>query len=96
MYFPNGSSWLLDMITIYVKHFTLQYVELWKMTHCSLKSCWYRNKCFWNIKVAAVFDFIQSYLIWDKVFKKGPNKVCGRQPLKNLKGYGLNKQTISL
>ena len=26
---------------------------------------------------------------WDKVFKNGPSKVCGRQPLKNLKGYGL-------
>ena len=25
---------------------------------------------------------------WDKVFKSGPRKICGRQPLKNLKGYG--------
>ena len=33
---------------------------------------------------------------WDKVFKGGPSKICGRQPLKNLKGYGLLKQTISL
>ena len=33
--------------------------------------------------------------IWDKVFKYGPIKVCGRQPFKNLKGYGL-KQTITL
>ena len=23
--------------------------------------------------------------IWDKVFKNGPDKICGRQPLKNLK-----------
>ena len=29
--------------------------------------------------------------IWDKVFKNGPSKICGRQPLKNLKGYGLLK-----
>ena len=29
---------------------------------------------------------------WDKVFKNGPSKICGRQPLKNLKGYGLLKQ----
>ena len=28
---------------------------------------------------------------WDKVFKSGPSKICGRQPLKNLKGYGLLK-----
>ena len=25
--------------------------------------------------------------IWDKAFKNGPNKIWGRQPLKNLKGY---------
>ena len=34
--------------------------------------------------------------IWDKVFQSGPSKICGRQPLKNLKGYGLLKWTISL
>ena len=26
--------------------------------------------------------------IQDKVFKSGPSKVCGRQPLKNFKWYG--------
>ena len=26
---------------------------------------------------------------WDKVFKNEPSENCGRQPLKNLKGYGL-------
>ena len=26
---------------------------------------------------------------WNKVFKNGPSKTCGRQPLKNLKWYGL-------
>ena len=34
--------------------------------------------------------------IWDKVFKSGPSKVCGRQSLKNLKEYGLLKYIISL
>ena len=33
---------------------------------------------------------------WDKVFKNGPSKIFGRQPLKNLKEYGLLKQTILL
>ena len=33
--------------------------------------------------------------IWDKVFKSGLSKFCGRQPLKNFRGYGLLKQTIS-
>ena len=27
--------------------------------------------------------------MWSKVFKTGPNKNCGRQPLKKLKRYGL-------
>ena len=27
----------------------------------------------------------------DKVFKNGPSKICGRQPLKNLMGSGLPK-----
>ena len=32
--------------------------------------------------------------IWDKVFKNGPSEICGRQPLINLKCYGLHKQKI--
>ena len=32
--------------------------------------------------------------MWVKVFKNGPSKICGRQSLKKLKGYGLlNMQT---
>ena len=31
--------------------------------------------------------------IWHKVFKSGPSKTCGGQPLENLKGYGLLKQS---
>ena len=29
------------------------------------------------------------HFTWDKVLKNGPSKICGRQPLKNLKWYGL-------
>ena len=29
--------------------------------------------------------------MWDRVFKNEPSKICGRQLLKNLKGYGLLK-----
>ena len=32
--------------------------------------------------------------IYDKVFMSGLSKFCGRLPLKNLKGYGMHKQTI--
>ena len=27
--------------------------------------------------------------IWDKDFKNGPSKICGRQPLKNFKECGM-------
>ena len=36
-----------------------------------------------------------KWVKWDEVFKNGPNKICRRQLLRNLKGYGLLKQTIS-
>ena len=31
--------------------------------------------------------------MWDKVFKNGPSKICGRQPLKTFKGYNLLKKS---
>ena len=34
--------------------------------------------------------------VWEKVFKNGPGKICGMQPLKNLKGVWLLKQTVPL
>ena len=38
-----------------------------------------------------IFFFSKKVLTskWDKVFTIEPSKICGRQPLKNLKGYGL-------
>ena len=48
----------------------------------------------------AKFDTTTSivviHTIWDKVSKSGPSKICGRQPLKHLKGYGVFKETIFL
>ena len=35
-------------------------------------------------------------VIWVKVFKNGPRKICGRQPLKTLKWYGLPVDHIPL
>ena len=35
-------------------------------------------------------------ITWDKAFKSALSKICGRQPLKNVKGYGLLKQGYSL
>ena len=36
-----------------------------------------------------VFQFFFVVVIWDKVYKNGPNKFGERQPLKGVKGYGL-------
>ena len=33
-------------------------------------------------------------MIWIKIFDNGPCEVCGRQPLKNLKWYGLLKHSL--
>ena len=33
---------------------------------------------------------------WNKIFKNGPSKNCRRQPLKNLKEYGLPADHVSL
>ena len=32
-----------------------------------------------------VFNFLPFHIIWNKVFKNGPSKICGRGPLKNVK-----------
>ena len=37
------------------------------------------------------FEYLKFHAKWDQVFKNGPSKICGRQPLKNLKWYGLPK-----
>ena len=50
------------------------------------------------LKGLKLFHYYHEKLhyLWDKVFKNGTIKICGRQPLKNFKGYGRLKQTISL
>ena len=55
-----------------------------------------REKLFglnWSLHFCEMADETQ---IWNKVFKNGPSKICGKQTLKNLKWYGLSKQTLSL
>ena len=45
-----------------------------------------------NVLRFMLYDYAHDLLlkkkIWVKVFKNGPSKNCGRQPLKNLKAYG--------
>ena len=51
---------------------------------------------FFSVTVFLTHSYKTHLYIWDKVFTSVPSKICGRQPLKNLKGYGLLQQTISL
>ena len=46
-------------------------------------------------RIEANYVYSPKTITWGKVFKNGPSKICERQPFKNLKGYGLLKQTIS-
>ena len=48
---------------------------------CEVEGC---GKEYTTIHHLKVLFFLT---IWDKVFKSGPNKICGRQPLNSLKGY---------
>ena len=47
----------------------------------------YSNVSF--LKSLCTYEMDDCENKWDKVFKNGPSKVCGRQPLKDLKWYGL-------
>ena len=58
---------------------------------CSQAIYWVSQK-FW--KKNGLCDFLLPFAsyIWDNVFKNEPSKICGRQPLKKLKWYGLFNQ----
>ena len=57
--------------------------------------------CFYNIVENLILwtpfgIVVKAWSVWDKVSKNGLSKICRREPLKILKGYGVLKQTISL
>ena len=56
--------------------------------------------CMWTFSVCEEYkrykNFECYFLVWVKVFKGEPSKICGRQPFKTLRRYSLLRQTISL
>ena len=48
-------------------------------------------KSHYNPTVTLTLSLNNHSSIWDKVFKNGLSKICGRQPLKNLNRSGLLK-----
>ena len=55
--------------------------------------CIVQDVGYGNLKIKLMInsDFLNT---WVKVFKNGTSKFCGRQPLKNLKWYGLPRQIL--
>ena len=48
--------------------------------------------CFWHSSDRSTWKTrSRTTTMWDKVYKNGLSKICGRQPLKDLKGYRLLK-----
>ena len=70
-----------------------------KLARCTRKFCKIHKKIFFLKKLfdsftrnSEVCNFVGDntrYIIWVKVFKNRPSKICGRQPLKDLKRFGL-------
>ena len=56
--------------------------------------------CIWTFSACEEYkrykNFEVYFLVWVKVFKGEPSKICGRQPFKNLGRYSLLRQTVSL
>ena len=94
-YFPSRSVRAVNELHNFKMHETFFFCN-----PCPHRSC--KNN-FRNMLVdilsrdyTMAFYTMEFYRKCDTVFKNGPSKICGRQPLKNLKRYGLLKQTISL
>ena len=52
----------------------------------SLHSNRTKTICAMTLEISKAGEYVT--IKWDKVFKSGLSKFCGRQPLKNFKGYG--------
>ena len=89
----------LNLKTFWVKRRT--YFERFKWMH-KVKTF----NLYWIIIIRKVSFEVHTFLStitqkanaqmnkWERVFMNGPSKICGRQPLKKLKWYGLLKQTM--
>ena len=62
-----------------------------KLSSASQNSCFYKLACvIWNQGFSVVSDsFLWCLLFHSRGFRILPSRICGRQPLKNWKWYGL-------
>ena len=88
-------SWWLSTLTIPLLCLKPGANELSSKTtyiyHFASFSCFYYELFICSVQYAAYSSSIMGNLehIWVKVFKNGPTTIFGRQPLKNLKWYGV-------
>ena len=90
-YWPCPANLLRSFHSIYVVSVVKIFV-CWKSQVDLIKNLQKDPKCWKSELLKKNFSIIISVLIcyiWDKLFKNGPSKICRRQPLKYLKGYGL-------
>ena len=70
-------------LTLYEKTFKINDRFFQKASRSKKNMLWERLMNEWKLKCLTVFLY--------KVFKNEPSQICGRQSLKNFKGYGLPK-----
>ena len=88
---------MLVSITFVNKHITVwkTFFEKMKLKFLAMISSFKTNLVLFYITLradACLVWFTVTLVYrntWNKVFKNGISKICGRQPLKNLKGYGI-------
>ena len=100
----TGKYWAstLKILSKYMNHFMLENLShgniYWLSRVLFYKFLFCLNLYFYLYIYLFVksCDFVWNFIwchyslhIWDKVFKNGPSKYFGRQPLKTLKRYGL-------
>ena len=61
---------------------------------CFLVSQWKRNQARKRVRVNGHLPSSGSRELWVEVLKNGPSKICGKQPLKNLRWYGCLTQIL--
>ena len=89
----NSSDYihLISLLKVNFCHSFLRLLWRWfRQTRTDKQKC----KLIGNILDGYVITC--HYIIWDKIFKNGISKICGKQLLKNFKGYGCFKQNIPL
>ena len=72
----------IEMEVICKEHY---FVYFQRFRNLSSTVIWFTAHILWGLYLS---EFNNN---WDKVFKNGPSKICGRPPLKNLMRYGLPK-----